>query len=70
MEYVVTYEGRTVVDVKRRLEEVMENRGEGLILKHPNATYILNGRNKDWVKVKPEYMVSHLVCKLLYISVF
>ncbi|KLO08051.1 DNA ligase 4 [Schizopora paradoxa] len=56
MEYVTTYEGKNANDVRRRLEEVMENRGEGLILKHPDAQYVLNGRNKDWVKIKPEYM--------------
>ena len=39
------------------MDEVMEARGEGLILKHPDSEYTLNGRNKNWVKVKPEYMV-------------
>ncbi|KAH9935959.1 DNA ligase 4 [Epithele typhae] len=43
-------------DVRKRMEEIMANRGEGLILKHPDSQYILNGRNKDWIKVKPEYM--------------
>lgn len=43
-------------DVRKRLDDVMENRGEGLILKHPGSEYVLNGRTKDWVKVKPEYM--------------
>jgi ATP-dependent DNA ligase len=32
-------------------------RGEGLVIKHPSAQYILNGRNEDWFKVKPEYLV-------------
>ena len=53
MEYVTEYEGRTADDVRKKLDEVMANRGEGLILKHPNAEYVLNGRNKDWVKVQP-----------------
>ncbi|EJD07416.1 DNA ligase 4 [Fomitiporia mediterranea MF3/22] len=56
LEYVTEYEGRSASDVRKRLEEIMANRGEGLIIKHPNSEYILNGRNKDWVKVKPEYM--------------
>lgn len=30
----------------------MEARGEGLILKHPDGEYVLNGRNKDWIKVR------------------
>ena len=37
----------------------MANRGEGLVMKHPDSEYVLNGRNKDWIKVKPEYMVGH-----------
>ncbi|KAI5121896.1 hypothetical protein M0805_001100 [Coniferiporia weirii] len=56
IEFVAEYEGRSADDIQSRLEEVMESRGEGLIIKHPNAKYILNGRNNDWVKVKPEYM--------------
>lgn len=56
LEYVAEYEGKTVDDVRKRLDDVMENRGEGLILKHPGSEYVLNGRTKDWVKVKPEYM--------------
>jgi DNA ligase-4 len=52
IEYITEYEGRTPRDIRDRMEEVMENRGEGLILKHPNAEYVLNGRNKDWLKVK------------------
>jgi len=30
----------------------METKGEGLILKHPDGEYVLNGRNKDWIKVR------------------
>ena len=41
---------------RRAVDIVMENRGEGLILKHPGSEYVLNGRTKDWIKVKPEYM--------------
>lgn len=57
LEFVMEFEGKNVNDVRRRLEDVMENRGEGIILKHPNSVYVLNGRNNDWLKVKPEYMV-------------
>jgi len=39
------------------MNEIMEKRGEGLVIKHPKAMYLLNGRNLDWIKVKPEYMV-------------
>ncbi|KAI8996590.1 DNA ligase 4 [Trametes punicea] len=56
IEFVTEFEGRTAKDVRRRMDEVIANRGEGLILKHPDSEYVLNGRNKDWIKVKPEYM--------------
>ena len=46
------YEGKTAKDIRSRMETVMANRGEGLILKHPEAEYVLNGRNKDWIKVR------------------
>jgi ATP-dependent DNA ligase len=36
------------------------NSGEGLILKHPNSVYVLNGRLDHWIKIKPEYMVTKL----------
>nr|GAT46734.1 DNA ligase 4 [Mycena chlorophos] len=55
-EFTTEYRGKTTDDIKMRLEQVMEDRGEGLVIKHPNAQYILNGRNNDWIKVKPEYM--------------
>lgn len=51
MEFIEEYEGKTISDVRKCLERVMEARGEGLILKHPKSVYVLNGRNKDWVKV-------------------
>ena len=57
IEFVTEYEGKTAKDVRLRMDDIMANRGEGLVLKHPDAEYVLNGRNKDWIKVKPEYMV-------------
>ncbi|KAI0051030.1 DNA ligase IV [Auriscalpium vulgare] len=56
IELVTESEGKTAKDVRQKMEEVMAERGEGLVLKHPDSEYILNGRNKDWIKVKPEYM--------------
>ncbi|KAF9244662.1 ATP dependent DNA ligase domain-containing protein [Melanogaster broomeanus] len=56
IEFTVEFEGKTAKDVRQRMDEVMAARGEGLILKHPDSEYTLNGRNKDWLKVKPEYM--------------
>lgn len=51
MEFIEEQEGNTITDVRKRLETIMEARGEGLILKHPRSAYVLNGRNKDWIKV-------------------
>ncbi|KAF7309720.1 DNA ligase [Mycena indigotica] len=56
IEYAAEYRGRTAKDVRQRMDEIMEARGEGLVIKHPASQYILNGRNLDWIKVKPEYM--------------
>ncbi|TFK86975.1 DNA ligase 4 [Polyporus arcularius HHB13444] len=56
LEFVTEFEGKTAKDVRRKMEDIMANRGEGLVLKHHDAEYVLNGRNKDWIKVKPEYM--------------
>ncbi|KAH9074828.1 ATP dependent DNA ligase domain-containing protein [Lactarius deliciosus] len=56
IEFVVDFEARTAKDVRKKMEDIMADRGEGLVMKHPDAGYVLNGRNKDWIKVKPEYM--------------
>ncbi|KIK09022.1 hypothetical protein K443DRAFT_672060 [Laccaria amethystina LaAM-08-1] len=56
IEYAVDYKGTTAKDIRKRMDEVMANRGEGLVIKHPLSKYVLNGRNMDWIKVKPEYM--------------
>ena len=52
IEFVTEYQGKTAKDVRERMEVIMEARGEGLILKHPDGEYVLNGRNKDWIKVR------------------
>ncbi|KZS94450.1 DNA ligase 4 [Sistotremastrum niveocremeum HHB9708] len=56
LEYASEWIGKTSKDVRERMEEVMNARGEGLVIKHMKARYILNGRNEDWIKVKPEYL--------------
>ncbi|KAJ7816620.1 DNA ligase IV [Mycena leptocephala] len=56
IEFATEYRGKTAKDVRLRMDEVMEARGEGLVIKHPASQYVLNGRNMDWIKVKPEYM--------------
>jgi len=69
IEYVIEYKGKTVKDIRERMNQVMIARGEGLIIKHPLSKYVLNGRNMDWVKVRP--CSSHLcVCERLVILIF
>jgi DNA ligase 4 len=51
VEYAVEFKGRTGKDIRDRMEAIMNDRGEGLVIKHPNAKYVLNGRNMDWIKV-------------------
>lgn len=58
IEFTQEYQGKLAKDVRDRMDLVMADRGEGLVIKHPGSEYVLNGRNKDWIKVKPEYMVS------------
>ena len=52
IEFVSEREGKTAKDVRARMEEIMAGRGEGLVLKHPDSEYVLNGRNRDWIKVR------------------
>lgn len=51
IEYATEFMGTSVQDIRDRMEEIMEARGEGLVIKHPKAKYVLNGRNQDWIKV-------------------
>lgn len=60
IEFVDEFVAKTAKDVREKMEEVMNDRGEGLVMKHPDSEYVLNGRNKDWIKVKPEYMVRSI----------
>ncbi|KAJ3530465.1 hypothetical protein NMY22_g8560 [Coprinellus aureogranulatus] len=58
IELVPTYLGVTPKDLRVRLQAVVNNGGEGLVVKHPGSKYSLNTRNLDWIKVKPEYIDS------------
>lgn len=51
IEFVAEFTGRDAQHVRQRMDEVMEARGEGLVIKHPKSMYVLNGRNRDWIKV-------------------
>ncbi|KAI5964612.1 LIG4 [Candida pseudojiufengensis] len=49
--------GSTPADIERAIREVVQSRGEGLLLKHIQSKYFIDGyRNPDWIKVKPEYL--------------
>ena len=52
IEYTAEWEGKTAKDVRGRMDDIMAARGEGLVIKHPDSEYVLNGRNKDWIKVR------------------
>lgn len=56
IEYAIEYRGKTAKDIRGRMDDVMAARGEGLVIKHPLSKYVLNGRNMNWIKVKPEYL--------------
>ncbi|THX88607.1 ATP-dependent DNA ligase [Aureobasidium pullulans] len=54
-EYV---EATTAADVEPELRKVVAESSEGLVMKNPRSVYLLNSRNSDWMKVKPEYMTE------------
>lgn len=86
LEVVSQKAATTTADVQKLLRDVIESRfvpfsclfslfthgfrGEGLILKHPNSIYVLNGRLDHWIKIKPEYMVSHLQVSESFLTSF
>lgn len=55
IEFAVEWKGKSAKDIRERMDEIMEARGEGLVIKHPKAGYVLNGRNMDWIKVRMIY---------------
>ncbi|KAG9296314.1 hypothetical protein G9A89_014906 [Geosiphon pyriformis] len=50
--------GSTNKDLLKAIDAAIMERQEGLIIKNPLSSYTLNGRNIDWIKVKPEYLDS------------
>jgi DNA ligase 4 len=46
-------------DIDPHLRKIVETASEGLVLKNPRSRYSLNDRNRDWIKVKPEYMQDY-----------
>lgn len=43
----------TVKEIKALLAEVVEARGEGVVVKNPHSLYVLGARATPWIKVKP-----------------
>ncbi|GAA5972708.1 hypothetical protein JCM11641_002986 [Rhodosporidiobolus odoratus] len=50
--------GKSIDDIRGFLTRILEERGEGLVVKHPLSMYSLNARLDAWIKIKPEYMDS------------
>ncbi|GAA5981421.1 hypothetical protein JCM10908_004104 [Rhodotorula pacifica] len=46
----------TKEEIHAFLVRILEERGEGLVVKHPLAKYTLGARESAWIKIKPEYM--------------
>lgn len=51
IEYTTEFKAKSAKDVRERMDQVMAERGEGLVMKQPASAYVLNGRNNDWIKV-------------------
>ncbi|CAE6437401.1 unnamed protein product [Rhizoctonia solani] len=51
LELAIQSFGSSVKDVEVALEKIVEERGEGLVLKAPESPYVLAGREAFWVKV-------------------
>ncbi|GAA5909260.1 hypothetical protein JCM6882_003781 [Rhodosporidiobolus microsporus] len=50
--------GKSIEDIRDYLTRILEERGEGLVVKHPFSMYTLGSREQAWIKIKPEYMDS------------
>jgi len=48
--------GKNTQDIRESFEKILQEMGEGLIIKKLDSTYHINSRTKDWYKVKPDYM--------------
>lgn len=51
IEFTVEFKAKSAKDVRQRMDQVMADRGEGLVMKAPRSQYVLNGRSNDWIKV-------------------
>ena len=60
LEFVTEFEGTTIADVRKHLEDIVESRGEGLVLKHPNSQYVLGGRESTSLSGREESLLRGL----------
>ncbi|XP_042871458.1 DNA ligase 4-like [Penaeus japonicus] len=63
VQFSTKVEVTTKEDVVRVLNEAIDNREEGVVLKNPDSIYCPASRKGGWIKVKPEY-VDSLVSEL------
>lgn len=49
-------EGRTMQEVVNSLNEAIDNREEGIMVKDPMSIYKPDKRGEGWLKIKPEYV--------------
>ena len=50
--------GKTTEDVVRYMEEILQDKGEGICVKHPNSLYLPGERVDTWLKLKADYMAG------------
>jgi len=43
-------------DVTTLLNDIIKQKGEGLVLKNPNSPYVPGSRDNEWIKIKPQYI--------------
>ncbi|EHS63955.1 uncharacterized protein PGTG_21909 [Puccinia graminis f. sp. tritici CRL 75-36-700-3] len=56
LEFCYSVRGKDTQDIKASFEKILEESGEGLIIKRLDSKYRVNARTDDWYKVKPDYM--------------
>ncbi|KAM0793512.1 hypothetical protein ACM66B_000951 [Microbotryomycetes sp. NB124-2] len=56
IEFAECSKGKSTTDITDHLKRILEERGEGLVIKNASAIYELASRGHKWIKVKPDYM--------------
>jgi DNA ligase-4 len=67
LEIVKFQEATTEEEVRQALVSAVERREEGIVVKNPSSKYACGERNRDWIKLKPDYENDH--CKDLDVLV-